>query len=88
MSLSFLAHNMMHVVIAVLAGILFVISLITYTRNKKTKFLFICGAFLMFSVKETILAINIIALGTDPLMALTHAFDLVILLLFAFGILR
>ena len=88
MPLGGLAHNVMHVVIAVLAGILFVISLITYTKNKKTKFLFISGAFLMFSIKEIILAINIITLGTDPLMILTHAFDLVILSLFALGILR
>jgi len=88
MALSIVGHNAMHVITAALAGILFVLSVLAYIRTKRSKFLFICGAFLVFSVKEAVLAINIIALGTDPLMVLTHALDLAILILFALGILR
>ena len=88
MPLAILAHNLMHIIIALLAAVLFVLSVITYLRHKKSKFLFISAAFLMFSLKEILLAVNIIALGTDPLMIVTHGFDLVILFLFALGILR
>jgi len=83
-----LMHNIMHVIIALLAIFLFVISIIAFKRNRKTKFLFISGAFLIFAIKEIILAINIMTLGIDPLIILTHAFNLVILILFALGILR
>ncbi|HIH42916.1 TPA: hypothetical protein HA246_04695 [Candidatus Woesearchaeota archaeon] len=88
MELNIIGHNFMHIVIAVLAGILFIVSLLAYIRTKRNKFMFICGAFLIFSIKETILAVNIIAFGTDPLMMLTHFLDLVILTLFALGIFR
>ncbi len=88
MALEIFGHNLMHIVIVIVAAILFVLSLITYLRTRKTKFLFICAAFLVFAVKEVILAVNIITFGTDPLMIFTHFLDLVILLLFAFGILK
>ena len=88
MVLNVFGHNVMHIIIAVLAGILFIVSLVTYIRTKRNKFMFICGAFLVFSIKETILAINIITIGTDPLMILTHFLDLVILTLFALGIFK
>jgi len=88
MALNVLSHNIMHIIIAALAGILFIVSLLVYIRTKRNKFMFICGAFLVFSIKETILAINIIASGTDPLMMFTHFLDLVILTLFALGIFK
>ncbi|MEK6943772.1 MAG: hypothetical protein AABX00_06950 [Nanoarchaeota archaeon] len=88
MALNALGHDIMHILIAALAGILFIVSLLAYIRTKRTKFMYICGAFLVFSIKETILAINIISFGTDPMMMLTHFFDLVILALFAFGIFK
>ncbi|MBS3174256.1 hypothetical protein J4440_00070 [Candidatus Woesearchaeota archaeon] len=88
MVLNVLWHNSMHVVIASLSGILFIISLLTYLRTKRSKFMFICSAFLIFSIKEIILAINIINAGTDPIMVLTHFLDLLILVLFALGILK
>ena len=88
MILMVMGHNIMHIIIALLAGILFIASLLAYTRTKRTKFMYICGAFLVFSIKETILAVNIIAFGTDPLMMLTHFLDLIILALFALGIFK
>ncbi len=88
MVLNVLGHNVMHIVIAVLAGILFIVSLMAYIKTKRNKFMFICGAFLVFSIKETILAINMITFGTDPLMIFTHFLDLVILTLFALGIFK
>ncbi|GEM_PF-2267577 len=88
MALSMLWHDALHVIIALVAGILFFISLITYLRTRRGKFLFICSAFLVFAIKEIILAVNIISVGADPIVVLTHALDLVILLLFAAGILK
>jgi len=88
MILSALSHNVMHIFIAALSGILLIISLLTYIRTKRTKFLYICGAFLVFSFKEILLAVNIILFGADPLTMLTHFFDLIILALFAIGIFK
>jgi|TARA_B100001971_G_C18256846_1_gene582891 hypothetical protein len=83
-----LGHYAMHIITVILAGVLFVLSLITYMRNKKKKFLLICSAFLVFGVKEIIIAVNTITFGAEPVSIFTHILNLVILTLFASGILR
>jgi hypothetical protein len=84
-----LGHSMMHIITAVVASILFVLSLITYTRTKKGKFLFICGAFLLFAVKEIVLAVSTVGLDAEPTSIFsTHILNLIILAMFAYGILK
>ena len=81
-------HHILHIVSAVIAAVLFVISAFSYTRTKKSKFLFICAAFLLFSVKEILMAINVIYLHSPPLEIITHVLNFIILLLFAAGLLK
>jgi hypothetical protein len=82
-------HTFMHTLTVILAVVLFSLSAIAYWRNKKPKFLFICGAFLAFAVKECILVYQTF---TNPqsmtLFGHEHILNLVVLLLFAFGVLR
>ncbi|MEK6963472.1 MAG: hypothetical protein AABX70_03535 [Nanoarchaeota archaeon] len=81
-------HHLLHFVTAALSLSLFGLASLVYQRNKNRKFLFICAAFLIFAIKEVVLAMNIIVWGSASVEVFTHALSLVILVLFALGILR
>ncbi len=81
-------HHLLHFVTAALSLALFGLAWLTYQRNKNHKFLFICAAFLVFAIKEVILAMNVIVWNSPSVEIFTHVLNLVILVLFALGILR
>ena len=81
-------HHLLHFVTAALSLALFGLAWLTYQRNKNRKFLFICAAFLIFVIKEVVLAMNVIMWSSGSVDVFTHVLNLVILILFALGILR
>lgn len=88
MPLTIFGHDVLHFATAVLAIGLFALSLVAYRRKKNTKFLFICVAFLLFALKESILAGIPTALGDNPLHFFVHFLNFLILVFFAIGILK
>jgi hypothetical protein len=81
-------HDLMHAITALLAGVLFILSLVTYLRNKKKKFLFICSAFFVFGIKEILLVIITIGETGGLSSFFIHFLNLVTLTLFALGVLK
>ena len=83
-----LAHNIMHLVIVLLAISLFCLSFLTYLRTRRGKFLLICGGFLVFALKEALVGGEVSGLlGAAPVI-LIHSLSLLTLLFFASGVLR
>ncbi|MFQ5815604.1 MAG: hypothetical protein ACE5G7_03810 [Candidatus Hydrothermarchaeaceae archaeon] len=85
-------HRMLHGGIILLAALLSGVSVIAYLRDGRRKFLFICGAFLLFAVREFILflEVNLVypADVTIPMVQapVTHLLSLMILVLFSGGV--
>ncbi len=78
-------HGMLHIIIIAVAFGLFVLSAISYRRDRRIKFLYITVAFLTFFIKEIILALStFIYLDSNPVI--THPLNLIILLLFFVGV--
>ncbi len=82
------AHNILHITTSALAAGLFAVSWASYSRTRRKRFLYIMAAFLVFSIKEIILAANIISWGSEAVQITTHVLNLVVLSLFAAGILK
>ncbi len=80
-------HVILHIITILVAFGLFVLSAISYSRDRRVKFLYITGAFLIFFIKELILALNVfIYFNTDPVIV--HPLNLIILILFFAGVTR
>jgi len=80
-----LLHVILHVTTILVAFGLFVISAISYSRDRRIKFLYISGAFLVFCIKEILQALIVFSYtSTDPLII--HPLNLVILILFFAGV--
>ncbi len=80
-------HVILHIITIVVAFGLFVLSAISYIRDRRVKFLYITAAFLTFFIKEIILALDyFIYSNADPII--THPLNLVILILFFVGVTR
>lgn len=78
-------HEMLHIIIIAVAFGLFVLSAISYIRDRRVKFLYISGAFFTFFIKEIILALStFIYLDANPVI--THPLNLIILILFFIGV--
>jgi hypothetical protein len=78
-------HETLHIIIIAVAFGLFVLSAISYRRDRRIKFLYITGAFLTFFIKEIILALStFIYLDANPVI--THPLNLIILILFFVGV--
>ncbi len=78
-------HVILHITTILVAFGLFVLSAISYRRDRRVKFLYITGAFLTFFIKELILALNVfIYFNIDPVIV--HPLNLIILILFFAGV--
>ena len=77
-----------HVVTLIVASALFIVSVRAYRRKRNKKFLYVCGAFAVFAVKETLLTANIVLFGFPSVTGVTHLLNLVILGLFFYGVVR
>lgn len=78
-------HIILHITTILVAFGLFILSAISYSRDRRVKFLYISGAFLMFFIRELILALEVfIYFNTDPIIL--HPLSLIILILFFAGV--
>jgi hypothetical protein len=78
-------HVILHVTTILVAFYLFILSAISYSKDRRVKFLYITCAFLVFFIKELILALNVfIYLNMDPVII--HPLNLLILILFFAGV--
>jgi threonine/homoserine/homoserine lactone efflux protein len=78
-------HVILHVTTILVAFGLFIVSAISYSRDRRTKFLYITGAFLVFCIKEILQALLVfVYTSTDPIII--HPLNLVILILFFAGV--
>lgn len=85
MSVEITLHLILHIITILVAFGLFILSAISYSRDRREKFLYITGAFLTFFIKELILALNVfIYLNIDPVIV--HPLNLIILILFFVGV--
>ena len=81
-------HQIMHILTIALALALTVISLVSYVRTRKTKFLLIAAAFLVLAVKDTLLAVLTFQAGDDPTTLPLHVLEFAVVVLFALGVLK
>ena len=80
-----LLHVILHIITILVALGLFIVSAISYRRDRRTKFLYISGAFLFFFIKEILQALIVFFYtNTDPIMI--HPLNLIILILFFAGV--
>ena len=78
-------HVILHVTTILVAFGLFVVSAISYSRDRRIKILYITCAFLIFCIKEILQALILfIYTGTDPIII--HPLNLIILVLFFVGV--
>lgn len=75
----------LHIATVVAATGLFTVSYTAYRKKNNQKFMYICLAFAVFAVKETLIAINALHLHSVTLTAATHLLNLAILGLFFKG---
>ena len=78
-------HLGLHIVILIVSISLLVVSALAYRRNRRWRFCFVCVAFFVFAVKETILGVNVVFFQSPALEIVSHAIDLVILGCFFVG---
>ncbi len=78
---------LLHVVTVLTASALFLVSFKAYRRKENGKFLYICLAFGVFSLKEFVLAANIL-MESSAVTAAVHLLNLLILALFFRGTLK
>jgi hypothetical protein len=75
----------LHIATVVAATGLFTVSYIAYRKKNNRKFMYICLAFAVFAVKETLIAVNALHLNNVALTATVHLLNLAILGLFFKG---
>ncbi len=80
--------NAVHLATVLLSLALFGISLLSYIRSKKPKFIYICSAFLLFAIKEIVTTYAILIAPTPFLVGLTHIMTFAILILFFIGVVK
>lgn len=81
-----IADLSIHLLTTVLAGGLMLVSFRAYRRNGGDRFAFICAGFGLFFLKELVLILNIFYINAALLTGGAHALNLVILLLFFYGV--
>lgn len=64
---------------------LFAVSYRAYMKKENEKFLYVCAAFGVFAVKESVVTASVMGLSTGFLTGLSHILNLVILALFFRG---
>ncbi len=80
-------HLILHAITIVVAFGLFVLSALSYRRDRRIKILYITGAFLLFFIKEIIVAMNVFLYSNmDPVIV--HPLNLIILVLFFAGVVK
>lgn len=85
MPFSIMLHEMLHITIIAVAFGLFVLSAISYLRDRRIKFLYITGAFLAFFNIISLMALSTFVYSNfDPVV--THTLNLIILILFFIGV--
>jgi hypothetical protein len=77
-----------HMLTAIVALMVFCVSLKSYLKIKREKFFYVCMAFLFFAIREILAAANIIYFANPLITAITHFIDLVIILLFFIGVIK
>jgi hypothetical protein len=80
--------NVIHILTVVLALGLFAISSISYIRTRKSRFLYICSAFLLFAIKEIFITFAILGAGSPMLIGISHLLTFIILILFFIGVMK
>ena len=82
-----LAHNLLHIVITIVAIILVAVSVTVYNRTRRRRFLYVCAGFFVYGIKAIVLAVNIAYFNNPTLEITSHGLDLLILALFFIGLL-
>lgn len=78
-------HVILHITTILVAFGLFILSAISYSRDRRIKFLYITCAFLIFSIKEILQTLILFFYtSTDPIII--HPLNLIILALFFVGV--
>lgn len=80
--------NIIHLITALAAFALFVVSFHSYLRIKRERFFYICCAFFVYSIKEFIVVADITFYRNSFLTGLSHSLNLLILLLFFIGVVK
>lgn len=86
-------HLLLHGSIVVLSLLLLSVSAFAYVRDRRIKLLFISGAFLVFTIRESVLLLGLSYSGVDfmiPIVGseLTHVLGFTMVALFGMGTLR
>ncbi len=78
-------HVILHITTILVAFCLFILSAISYSRDRRIKLLYITAAFLLFCIKEILQALILfVYTSTDPIII--HPLNLIILILFFIGV--
>jgi hypothetical protein len=86
------AHKLVHVLIILLSAFLALLSVVSFRRTGSRALLFVCLAFLLFSVRELIIFCEVVlSRNADVVLPvlhtpLSHVLTLLILLLFFMGV--
>lgn len=78
----------LHVVTMLVAVGLVLVSLRAYRKKRSRRFLYVCGAFAVFMLKEALTLVSVTYGLPTPATAIIHALNLVILMLFFYGVMR
>jgi len=78
----------LHAVTIVVAVGLVIVSLRAYRKKRSRRFLYVCGAFGVFMLKEALTLVSVVYGLPAPVTAAIHALNLIILLLFFYGVMR
>ncbi len=80
--------NAVHLATAVTAFSLFIVSLKAYLALKRRRFLYVCLAFLLYSIKEIIVVSEVLSFRNSAFTEISHVMNLAILLLFFAGLIK
>ncbi len=77
-----------HILTAVVAIAIFIISALSYTRHKREKFIYICAAFFLFAVKEIITSFDVIMYHSHTLVGVAHIINFIVIILLFIGVMK
>lgn len=77
-----------HVLGAGVSVVLFIVSLRAYMAGRRGRFLYVCLAFLIFSVKEMTVLLDVLVMRSGDLTFLSHILTLAVVLLFFVGVVK
>lgn len=75
----------LHIVTVAVSAALLTVSYTAYRKKNNKKFMYICLAFAVFSLKEAVIAVNALHLHSVTLTTVAHLLNLAILGLFFKG---